>query len=174
MGFGERQEKLYFTLLVVWFRACSSLFAFIVESVTIEELTRAKQCSVCSELKRVEEFPPASGRCKTCRRKGWVPPNYLDQAPVVQSVKFGPPPWRYPLTVHQQRLLREAQHFRCAICHERSERLVVDHCHTSEYVRGLLCQGCNQGLGFFKDKPEVMRAAAAYIEQPTLPSGPKE
>src|SRR5262245_4072057 len=142
----------------------------MIETVTIAELAQSRQCVVCGELKRGDDFPAGSGRCKTCRRKGWVPPNYLDKAPVVRSTKFGPPPWKYPITTHQQRLLREAQRFRCAICHERAERLVVDHCHESDYVRGLLCQNCNQGLGFFKDRPDVMRAAANYIENPPLPA----
>lgn len=137
--------------------------------MTIEDLARSKQCAVCEELKRVEDFPPTSGRCKACRRKGWIPPHYLERAPSVRSVKFGPPPWKYPITIHQQRLLREAQGFRCAICREQPERLVVDHCHESDWVRGLLCQSCNQGLGMFRDRPDVMRAAAGYVEQPPLP-----
>jgi hypothetical protein len=41
--------------------------------------------------------------------------------------------------------LRDWQCGRCAICgcHNRDDRLVLDHDHASGLVRGWLCQGCN-------------------------------
>nr|WP_078884185.1 endonuclease domain-containing protein [Streptomyces sp. NRRL S-340] len=48
----------------------------------------------------------------------------------------------------------------------------VDHCHGTGRVRGVLCFSCNAALGQFKDRPDVMRRAAAYVEgiawKPTL------
>jgi hypothetical protein len=38
--------------------------------------------------------------------------------------------------------MAEAQNHVCAICHQ-SKRLVVDHCHATHVVRGLLCDRCN-------------------------------
>lgn len=43
--------------------------------------------------------------------------------------------------------------------------LYVDHCHKTEKFRGWLCQGCNSALGHVKDKPEVLRKLAEYLEK---------
>jgi len=52
----------------------------------------------------------------------------------------------------------------CDICGSLTRRLYVDHCHATGSVRGLLCTSCNLGLGLFKDRPGILRVAAAYIE----------
>ncbi|WP_454316080.1 endonuclease VII domain-containing protein [Streptomyces phaeoluteigriseus] len=48
----------------------------------------------------------------------------------------------------------------------------VDHCHDTGRVRGVLCFSCNAALGQFKDRPDAIRRAAAYVEgiawKPTL------
>ncbi len=44
-------------------------------------------------------------------------------------------------------------------------RLVVDHCHTSGKVRGLICNACNIGLGVFKDNTETLRSAIKYLDE---------
>lgn len=60
--------------------------------------------------------------------------------------------------------LLTAQGGACALCRAITDyRLLVDHCHATGVVRGLLCRRCNAGLGFFLDSPEVLRAAAAYV-----------
>jgi hypothetical protein len=66
--------------------------------------------------------------------------------------------------------LYAAQDGRCSICQqERAMRgpggLVVDHCHESGKVRGLLCGTCNTGLGHLRDDPGVIAAALAYLEK---------
>ena len=40
---------------------------------------------------------------------------------------------------------------------------VVDHCHTSGLIRGLLCRQCNSGLGMFKDSKPNLRRASEYL-----------
>ena len=50
----------------------------------------------------------------------------------------------------------------CQIC-GGDKRLMIDHDHTSGRVRGRLCEGCNFGIGQFKDNPETLVKAAAYL-----------
>jgi hypothetical protein len=53
----------------------------------------------------------------------------------------------------------------CAICRERTSDKAADHCHATGCVRDWLCRRCNAGLGFFRDNPAYLRAAADYIER---------
>lgn len=76
----------------------------------------------------------------------------------------------YGLTPERYAAMLAEQGKRCAICGTaepggRSGRWHVDHCHESNLVRGLLCSGCNIGLGHFKDDPERLRAAITYLER---------
>lgn len=41
--------------------------------------------------------------------------------------------------------------------------LLVDHNHTTNIVRGLLCNNCNTALGKFKDNMEILTNAISYI-----------
>lgn len=41
--------------------------------------------------------------------------------------------------------------------------LVLDHCHESMKIRGILCQTCNQGLGLLKDNIDLLTQAHIYL-----------
>ena len=66
---------------------------------------------------------------------------------------------KYGLTVEQW---EEMSLDGCAICGLK-DNLCVDHDHTTGEVRSVLCKTCNTGLGMFKDSPELLAAAAAYL-----------
>ena len=51
----------------------------------------------------------------------------------------------------------------CLIC-KKDEATVVDHCHITDTVRGLLCHSCNLLLGQAKDNIEILRNAIEYLD----------
>ena len=58
---------------------------------------------------------------------------------------------------------------RCPICERKIPGKYgpgnhVDHCHNTGAIRGLLCNRCNVGIGFFNDDGDMLRRAAEYIE----------
>ncbi len=61
---------------------------------------------------------------------------------------------KYGITIEEYDLLKGSQKSRCGICnvHENNlkKRLVVDHCHSTNKIRGLLCDTCNRFLGFYE------------------------
>jgi hypothetical protein len=74
-----------------------------------------------------------------------------------------------PLEVYDEML--KAQNGVCVICrgpgtlqNGKRASLVVDHCHKTGKVRGLLCHNCNVGIGNLRDDPELLRTALAYLE----------
>ncbi len=134
------------------------------------DLALLQVCSACREMKPRVAFKAGRSLCRTCQRKGWFPPQYLEPIEPVSTPRLGSPPWTYPLTTHQHRVLRHAQRGICPVCQREDRRMVVDHVHDETgYVRGLLCSECNVGLGMFQDNPERLRRAASYLEHPVLP-----
>lgn len=50
--------------------------------------------------------------------------------------------------------------------------LVIDHCHTTGVVRGMLCHNCNRALGLMQDDIELLKRAVSYLERATtIPHG---
>jgi hypothetical protein len=92
---------------------------------------------------------------------------------------------RYGITEATYNAILRQQGGVCAICHQpetvigmygQPDPLGVDHDHITDRIRGLLCRGCNAALGLCRDDPNVLRAAAAYLDQggvvgKTLPRG---
>jgi hypothetical protein len=85
---------------------------------------------------------------------------------------------RHGFTVAEIESAARAQRGACAVCQRPLPAVpIVDHDHElarlhghpetrgcRRCVRGLLCEDCNLGLGRFRDDPEALRRAAAYLE----------
>jgi 5-methylcytosine-specific restriction endonuclease McrA len=70
---------------------------------------------------------------------------------------------RYGITAADADAMLEGQGGLCAIC-KALPAAHVDHDHVTGAVRAMLCFNCNGGLGQFRDDPEILRAAADYVE----------
>ena len=83
---------------------------------------------------------------------------------------------KYGMTAADFAALHAAQGGACGICRTtlttENRGTVVDHCHDTGKVRGLLCQGCNRGIGLLKDSAEVLASAIAYLNGSPIWSAP--
>lgn len=81
----------------------------------------------------------------------------------------------YNITLEFYQELFNSQQGKCKICGSEGfavatnqrQLVVIDHCHKSGVVRGLLCHNCNRGLGLFKDNVDNLKNAIWYLERAT-------
>jgi hypothetical protein len=77
----------------------------------------------------------------------------------------------YGMTNQSFLAMLEAQQFRCAVCGADiadDRRTHVDHCHKTGLVRGLLCPGCNTGIGVLEKHDGLWAVAASkYLGRTT-------
>tara|TARA_R110001583_G_scaffold69502_2_gene197034 strand:- start:2070 stop:2567 length:498 start_codon:yes stop_codon:yes gene_type:complete len=79
----------------------------------------------------------------------------------------------YNITLKERNLMLKKQNNKCKICKItfckikkfRNDTACIDHCHTTNKVRGILCNMCNKGLGHFKDSTEILTNAINYLEE---------
>lgn len=79
---------------------------------------------------------------------------------------------KYGITPIEFWALVAEQDGRCAACRdlpEHGKTLHVDHDHSTNVVRRLLCARCNTALGLLKEDPLRIRALAAYAEKFVTP-----
>lgn len=89
---------------------------------------------------------------------------------------------KYGLTLDAFDEILVAQGCLCAICKVQLDREYdgpnkqycphVDHCHTSNRVRGILCRLCNLAVGYVRDNPTIARKVAFYLEGSQKPRSP--
>jgi hypothetical protein len=132
------------------------------------------RCADCGELKPRSDFPrnksESSGYapyCKPCHTaKGVASKTRTHGSTRDYHLKR-----RYGLNSAEVAAMLAAQQGVCAICLTPNPEH-VDHDHKTGKVRAILCFNCNGGLGQFKDRPELLRRGADYLEgnvwKPTL------
>ena len=105
---------------------------------------------------------------------------------IAEYVKTKPKEWRqaigrksnlklrYNLTPQEYETKLASQDYKCAVCGKdasdnkrggKLDPLHIDHCHTTNKLRDLLCHQCNSGLGQFKDNIEILQKAIDYLRK---------
>ena len=78
----------------------------------------------------------------------------------------------YGIDLDTYHIMLSEQDDKCAICGDEGfvmkktgkVKLVIDHCHETGKVRGLLCHNCNRALGLLKDSRESIYNALEYLD----------
>lgn len=119
---------------------------------------------------------------KLCRRcDGWLPTDCFPSSPGASDGLHSYCTWcmnlaRFGLTRITYEKLLASQGGVCAICRGQqwgtNKKFAVDHDHAccpgvrscGKCVRALLCNSCNSALGMMKDRADLLRTAADYLE----------
>lgn len=72
----------------------------------------------------------------------------------------------YGISFDEKIKMCDSQDYKCKICEValKENKLVVDHDHKTNKIRGLLCGKCNAGIGFLKENKEILLRAIAYLD----------
>lgn len=152
--------------------------------VSSATLATSKSCQKCDGVHPIVDFSvdrsKQDGRsiyCRSCRSKIAKNKRSLEshkenQRKTAHRRKPYNRNWtlkaRYGITSDQFETMFATQGSVCALCKsDKSDKknFVVDHCHKTGKVRGILCSYCNRALGMMKDDPEVLRKAIKYLEE---------
>jgi CRISPR/Cas system-associated protein Cas10 (large subunit of type III CRISPR-Cas system) len=127
-----------------------------------------KRCIHCRQAKNKDCFSQHACRpdglrdyCRDCARiarKAWEQRN-PDKVRAISRRKYYKR--AYALTAEKRKTIL-ANGNRCAIC-EGTRDLIIDHCHKTGKIRGVLCGHCNRAIGFLRDKPSLAFRAGLYL-----------
>jgi hypothetical protein len=140
-------------------------------------MTDQKRCPKCGETKHLTEFSKNRRHpdglqtyCRVCNRAhvtAWQKANPEKTAAISRRTKRKQ---KYGISDDDYYRMLDEQWHCCKICgtphrEEAHGVLVVDHCHNTGKVRGLLCVTCNTGIGQLKDSLELVLKAADYLRE---------
>jgi len=118
-----------------------------------------KRCTSCKKLlPNNEEYFYKLNKGKDCANRALCIECHAEYQRNYKLVK------KYGITVDDYERMYKEQGGKCAICEEKYDSLVVDHCHTTGKVRSLLCNNCNSGFGYFKEDSKRLNNAIKYKE----------
>ncbi|MGE7153114.1 endonuclease VII domain-containing protein [Methylorubrum rhodesianum] len=142
-------------------------------------MVEPRVCRSCAQERPASEFRASRPDCRACERAAcrdyhaankpkrnarlsrWRRSNPEKAAAVDRRKRLR----RYGLTEADRAQMETAQGGRCLLCGSDGP-LVIDHCHATGRVRGLLCTPCNNFLGWVEGSPGIMSRARVYFDAP--------
>lgn len=131
-----------------------------------------KTCKVCGIEKNISDFYTGRKDCKSCKNaaaRQWRKDNPENVERHLVRMRERTKERRYGITQHQFNQMLADQENMCKICGNEftsTKHTHIDHCHITNKVRGLLCNGCNMALGQFNDNTDIMDSAIKYLQNP--------
>ena len=123
-----------------------------------------KTCSICKQDLSLSQFHKrtyASGnigyqnKCKKCtttvRREYYKPHEKTRQRLKISEEQFND-------------LMKNEN---CQICNVELIKKCIDHCHSTNKIRGVLCNNCNTALGLVGDNVSTLQAMIEYLSTNT-------
>jgi hypothetical protein len=127
-------------------------------------------CKKCGECKQTSDFGPHKGypdglrtTCRACKAAESRVYYYANIDKSREYHRRKARYWKYGLSEEDIQTMTKAQGGKCATC-GKEKRLIVDHCHTSGNIRGLLCYNCNTALGKTFDDKIILNNLIQYLE----------
>ena len=120
--------------------------------------SRSKRSPECGQTKGVKEFYK-----RKCNSDGFA--TYCSPCEI-KTVGRSRRGRKYGISPNEYDRLLLKQDGRCAICKRlpyTKKGLVVDHCHETEIISGILCSRCNSALGLLDDSPLLLERALEYL-----------
>lgn len=109
-----------------------------------------------------------NGRCVLCQRQ--FDEMYGRKPEIREKIRAKTKIRHYNLSSDQFKLLMKNQNEKCATCGlsfglSRDDCPHVDHNHSTNKVRGLLCGKCNVALGYAKENINTLKAMIKYLKK---------
>lgn len=70
---------------------------------------------------------------------------------------------KYGISLKEYNEMLQEQGNKCKICSDYLAPAIVDHCHVTNKVRGLLCNRCNVALGLIRDNYRITVKMSRYL-----------
>lgn len=114
------------------------------------------ECTKCKTVKPITSFYKTRRVCNEC---------YLPtQLSVARKHRYGVDDTIIQVYWDQQK--GKCKNSGCDVIFKNTAGACVDHNHETGAVRGLLCHGCNVGLGLLRENPAVILGLIEYLKDP--------
>jgi hypothetical protein len=134
-----------------------------------------KTCKKCKQTKPISEFYPYHAYsqdgynpwCKECKRQEArdyraVHPGKMRDLRLQRE---------YGITLAMYEEMYIEQEGNCSICGTHYDKLMVDHSHITNDIRGLLCNPCNTAIGLIHEDTSLLQRILIYLTSPARYGG---